>query len=241
VVPSHETLAAALYYLPLLRRAADRRPTPAPPAFVLDADRLSPYRDEVEQFDNRYMVSMPSSERLQSLGVSRLMYVRNGGAAPESDDLNADFAWLDSNGIPVRQVSLADFQTADQAPAGPADAGAPAAGSVHHHYSYGGGGGYGGHFFFWHQYGWYAPAPPRGVRAPAAGAAMPAPSRAASYRPIVRETMFSSRLFGGGVGIGKMKPTGFGRISVRTARATGAISVGRGRSGSWGRGSSSFG
>jgi hypothetical protein len=234
VVPSHETLAAALYYLPLFQRAAKRRPTPAPPAFVLDADRLSPYRDAVEHFDNRYTVSLPSGQRLQSLGVSRLLYVRGGDAAPEEDDLNADFAWLDGNGIPVRLVSLGDFQPA----AGPPDAGAPASGrgSGHVHYSYGGGGS-SSHVFFWHQYGWYKPAAPRGYHAPVAA---PAPSRAASYRPVTRPTMFSTRMVGGIAGIGKTKPTGFGRISIRTARGTGAISVGRGRSGSFGRGSSSY-
>jgi hypothetical protein len=52
--------------------------------------------------------------------------------------------------------------------------------------------------------------------------------------------MFSTRMVGGIAGIGKTKPTGFGRISIRTARGTGAISVGRGRSGSFGRGSSSY-
>jgi len=242
VAPSHETLAAALYYLPLLRRAADRRPTPAPPAFVLDADRLSPYRDEVEHFDNRYTVSLPSAERLQSLGVSRLMYVRGGADAPESDDLNADFAWLDNHGVPVRLVSLSDFQPVDQEPNTAPDAGAPATGSIRHHYSYGGGAGW--HFYFWHQYGWYAPSPGRGIAAPLAAATAPAPSRAASYRPIARQTMFSTRTIGGIAGIGKVKPTGFGRISIRTARSTGAISVGRAgggtwRSGSFGRGTSS--
>jgi hypothetical protein len=252
VVPSHETLAAALYYLPALRRAADGRQAPAPPAFVLDADRLNPYRDEVEHFDNRYTVSLPSASRLQSLGVARLLYVRGGAGALESDDLNADFAELERSGIPVRLVSLADFQPAAEEikPVGTTaarpvaaasktpDAGvAAAAGSTtHRHYTYYGGGYHWSHVYFWHQYGWYAPAPPRG--APPRMPPAPAPSRAASYRPVARQTMFSSRTVGGVAGIGKAKPSGFGRVSVRTSRSSGAISVGRGRSGSYGRGSS---
>jgi len=206
---------------------------------VLDADRLNPYRDEVEHFDNRYTVALPSAARLQSLGVSRVLYVRGGDGALESDDLNEDFAELDRSGIPVRLVSLGDFQAA-AAPNVP-DAGAPAtaSGSTHRRYYYGGGGSW-SHVHFWHSYGWYSPPPPRGVpsRMPPPS---PPPSRASSYRPVARQTMFSSRAVGGAVGIGKTKPSGFGRISVRTARSTGAVSVGRGRSGSFGRGSFSSG
>ena len=240
VVPSHETLAAALYYLPILRRGTDSRHVPAPPAFVLDADRLNPYRDEVEHFDNRYTVELPSAARLQLLGVSRVLYVRGGDGALESDDLNEDFAELDRSGIPVRQVSLGDFQAASDGPNVP-DAGAPAtaSGSTHRRYYYGGGGSW-SHVYFWHSYGWYSPTPPRGAPSRVPPPAPP-PSRASSYRPVARQTIFSSRAVGGAVGIGKTKPSGFGRISVRTARATGATSVGRGRSGSFGRGSFSSG
>lgn len=240
VVPSHETLAAALYYAPILSRANESRQAPAPPAFVLDADRLNPYRDEVEHFDNRYTVALPSASRLQSLGVSRVLYVRGGAGAPETDDLNEDFAELDRSGIPVRLVSLADFQAASETGASNVpkvpDAGAPSAGSTHRRYSYGGGGGSWSHVHFWRQYGWYEAAPPR-----TAPYRPPPPSPASSYRPVPRQTMFSSRAVGGAVGIGKQKPSGFGRISIRTARSSGNISVGRGRSGSFGRGSSSSG
>jgi hypothetical protein len=53
--------------------------------------------------------------------------------------------------------------------------------------------------------------------------------------------MFSTRAVGGIAGVGKQKPSGFGRVSIRTARSSGAISVSKGRSGSFGRGSSSSG
>jgi len=47
---------------------------------------------------------------------------------------------------------------------------------------------------------------------------------------------------GGGPGIGKQKPTGFARVSVRESRSTGNITgVRPGRSGSFGRAFSSGG
>jgi len=238
VVPSHETLAAALYYLPWLQRAAASRTTPAPPAFVLDANRLASYTDEVAHFDNRYTVSLPSAASLQALGVSRLLYVRDGSGTLESDDLNADLTELERAGIEVRQASLADFERDPVAPAA-GDAGAPATAShmssTRSHYHYGGGGSW-GYVYFWSQYGWYRPAPPRGPRPPP-----PPPSHVASYRPVARPTLFSTRAVGGIAGVGKQKPSGFGRVSIRTARSGGAISVSKGRSGSFGRGSSSSG
>jgi hypothetical protein len=205
---------------------------------VLDANRLASYTDEVAHFDNRYTVSLPSASSLKALGVSRVLYVRDGGATLESDDLNADLAELERSGIDVRQASLADFERDPVSP--PArDAGAPATASAHTtstrtYYHYGGGSW--GYVYFWNQYGWYRPAPPRGPRP-----APPPPSRAASYRPVPRQTLFSTRAVGGIAGVGKQKPSGFGRVSIRTARGSGAISVSRGRSGSFGRGSSSSG
>ena len=78
--------------------------------------------------------------------------------------------------------------------------------------------------------------------------AMPAMSRLpvtnysrVSYAPAPRQTMFSSRSVGGTrSGIGKQRPSGFGRVSVRTNTSTGRMSgIRSGRSGSFGR--SSFG
>ena len=55
-------------------------------------------------------------------------------------------------------------------------------------------------------------------------------------QPALRPTIFSSRTLGGGTGIGKQKPTGFGRVSVRASRSTGSITgIRSGRSGSFGR------
>jgi hypothetical protein len=49
--------------------------------------------------------------------------------------------------------------------------------------------------------------------------------------------MFSSRTVGGTGGIGRQKPTGFGRVSYRTSGSSGSS----GRSGSFGRSSYSSG
>jgi hypothetical protein len=89
------------------------------------------------------------------------------------------------------------------------------------------------HFLFWPSYGWHtsrAPAPtPQRVGPPML-------SSGAAYRPALRPTIFSSRTLGGGPGIGKQKPSGFGRVSVRASRSTGSITgVRTGRSGSFGR------
>ena len=59
VVPAHQTLAAVLYYRPAFEAAQAARAVDAPPLFVLDANRLAPYRDADNEFDNRYFVSLP--------------------------------------------------------------------------------------------------------------------------------------------------------------------------------------
>ncbi|HEX7501488.1 MAG TPA: hypothetical protein VF524_14490, partial [Polyangia bacterium] len=57
-----------------------------------------------------------------------------------------------------------------------------------------------------------------------------------TFAPSPRPTMFSSRTVGGLSGVGKQKPSGFGRVSYRAGGG------GFGRSGSFGRSSSgSFG
>ena len=99
---------------------------------------------------------------------------------------------------------------------------------------------YGGHpqrhFVFWSFYGWRASAPRQPPIVQRSPAALPQVSRGADYRPASRPTLFSSRTLGGGAGVGKQKPSGFGRVSVRASRSTGSITAVRtGRSGSFGR------
>ena len=115
VVPAHQTLAAALYYLPMLAAAQAVRPPDAPPVFVLDSNRLAPYGDADTQFDNRYFVKLPNAEQLAALGVRHVLYV---GAEPrELDDLNAALVALCQHGVDVKMVALGDFVRAGDEPA----------------------------------------------------------------------------------------------------------------------------
>ncbi len=59
IVPAHLTLAAAVYYRPRFRPDARRRD--APPAFVLDRNRLAAYPDDPTRFDNRYTARLPQA------------------------------------------------------------------------------------------------------------------------------------------------------------------------------------
>jgi hypothetical protein len=219
VVPSHQTLGACLYYLSVFQQAARTRPTPAPPLFVLDANRLAPYRDSATQFDNRYLAPLPSAASFATLGVKRILYVRpDDHSLTELDDLNDDFVQLDRQGIQVRALALSDFVST----------GSP----VRPVYYYGGAPHY--HSYFWRSYHWgpsYSP-----------GFSL-RPTPALAYHPVSRPTIFSSRTLGGMAGIGRQKPSGFGRVSVRVSSAGHLTSYGSvQRSGSFGRSrSSSFG
>jgi hypothetical protein len=234
VVPSHMTLGACLYYLPLFRDSAQTRPRPAPPLFVLDANRLNPYRDQPDQFDNRYVAPVPSASALTAAGIKRILYIRPDAASlTELDDLNADFVSWEQAGIPVRAVPLSDFSQAETA-ATPA-----AATSASHLFFWGGHSHH--HPFFWRSYGFGAgPAPAR--RPPRTAPPPPRLSEAPAYRPSFRPTLFSSRTIGGAPGVGKQKPSGFGRVSVRmnAGRVTAIGSSARRRSGSFGRSRSSY-
>jgi len=234
VVPSHLTLASAVFYRPVFLSARARRPENAPPVFVLDRNRLARYTDEDDQFDNRYVAKLPTADNLRSLGIRHLLYVTpSKSELRELDDLNDDFVDFAKRSIDVKVLPLSDL---DAPPAATPSGAAPPATAYY----------YGGHphthLWFWRSYGWYAPGPyvrvPSGSPAPA----LPAPSppaqasRGASYRPVSRPTIFSSRSLGTGSGVGKQRPSGFGRVSVRTSASTGRVtSIRPGRSGSFGR------
>ena len=227
VVPSHLTLGSAVYHRPLFLRARAERSPAAPPAFVLDRNRLARYVDEDGQFDNRYVAKLPTSENLKSLGIRHLLYVTPSKSdLRELDDLNDDFVGFAQASIDVKVLPLTDLDPAPTAQTSTASAPSTA------YY-------YGGHplthLWFWHSYGWYTPGPAARLAAPA-----PSPPRnvstGAAYRPALRPTIFSSRTLGTGSGVGKQKPSGFGRVSVRASKSTGTISgIRSGRSGSFGR------
>ncbi|HEY8927092.1 MAG TPA: hypothetical protein VIU64_22070, partial [Polyangia bacterium] len=96
VVASHLVLGATLFYLPLLERTREERQAPSlvaggaggsppsppaaprartPPMFVLDSNRLAPYREEADLFDNRYLARVPSASALTDAGYRRVLYV----------------------------------------------------------------------------------------------------------------------------------------------------------------------
>jgi hypothetical protein len=110
VVPSHLTLGAALYYLPAFERARASRPAVAPPVFVVDRLRLTPYTDDGSRFDNRYWAGLPPRDALLAAGIRHLLY-----AAPDettrldAHDLNDDLVAVDRGGIDVKVLALSDF------------------------------------------------------------------------------------------------------------------------------------
>jgi hypothetical protein len=223
VVPSHLVLAALLYYRRLL--AKNRATPPAPVAFVLDRDRLSPYVDDAGRFDNRWLAKIPDAAGFSALRVKRLLYVAPAGVTQELDDLNDDFVALHAAGIDVKLLPLSDLDREKSALVAPVRAGAPAAHSYH----------YGGspltHWWFWNHYGWRAPPTGLGATAPTGV------SRGYEFVPRPRSTLFSSGAPGGPV-VGRTRPRGFGTVTFH--RRTEPSSSG-GRSGSMGRGGTSFG
>jgi hypothetical protein len=115
VVPSHQTLAATLYYLPRFERTQRTRAKGTPPIFVLDSYRLLPYMDEEQQFDNRYVAKIPDPEAFRALGIKHILYVSPDGARNyEMDDLNGAFLALDESGIDIKMVALTDFSEAQE-------------------------------------------------------------------------------------------------------------------------------
>src|SRR5213075_2902173 len=115
---------AALYYLPLFERNGETRPASSgaggsgpsssaspsawprartPPMFVLDSNRLAPYQEAADQFDNRYLARVPPASALREAGYRRVLYVRPVGQSPEQlrelDDLNDDFVAYRDAGV----------------------------------------------------------------------------------------------------------------------------------------------
>ena len=237
VVPSHQTLGAALYWQPRFQAAASGRAGDAMPVFVGDDARLSPYTDAGDKFDNRYLLRVPSAASLKGLGVERLLLVRPHGGQVELDDLNDDFVALHKGGIDVKIVALDDFveSQGDAGVSGVArstSTSTSATPSHSHSYYWGGSPIY--HTYFWPVYGWGSPVVTRTVPVAPPPALAPRIGGGATYTPAPRPTMFSNRTIGGVSGVGRTRPTGFGVVSVRGGEVVG-------RSGSWGRSGSSGG
>lgn len=141
VVPSAQTLAAAVYWRPLLAASRHGRPEDAPAVFVLEGDRLAPYANQVDRFDNRSLARLPDVAGFRALGVGKVLYVRaERGQVAEAEDLNPLFTALAAHGVEVRHMALAAVDEA----AGPEPEGPAAASTVAQRW-------------FWARY-WYRPA-----------------------------------------------------------------------------------
>ena len=200
VVPSHETLAATLYFAPLFERTKQTRPQPAAPVFVLDRDRLDPYEDDDQVFDNRYWAKLPTAENFGALGVKHIMYVAPQSGDLELDDLNDEFVALAQAGIDVKTLAMTDF--AERTDVQPLYYEGTSYAGVQFYF----GGCWWWHQHFWDLYGWYClpgrppiPYPPNGV------------SRGCHYHPVFRATVFHGA------------PPRIGRIQARTSRWDGRL------------------
>jgi hypothetical protein len=251
VVRSHETLAALLYYTAHVQ--AQKTPEGAPGLLLLDSQRLTPYTDANNQFDNRYLAAMPSAAALQQRGVKNIMYiVPSREQQEESDDLNADFVTYKDAKINVVLFPLSDLQrVTEQVPKTNPDGTTRTVSETRYYY----GGGLGSHLGFLMLYSFLAPRPVVYYPGPMGGGPgfggrsttlgnIPPPASPPSYTPRSRPTSFSGTQVGGQSGVGRTKPSGFGRTTVRTSggRVTGIQAgsrSGSGRSGSLGRGGAS--
>ena len=238
VTPSHETLAAMLYYANYVQEQKKKAPEPAPALLLLDSRRLSPYTDDGNKFDNRYLANVPLADALQERGIRNVLYVvPDRSQKQENDDLNDEFVEYKSKQIGVSVFPLSDVQqvqerVAEQQPDGSTRT------VVRHNYYYGGG--YGSHMGFLMMYAFLAPRPMAYYHYPYGGGRRMTMSntrstvRAPSYTPRARPTQFSGARVGGARGVGRSKPTGFGRTTVRSSG--GRITGLGGRSGSFARG-----
>jgi hypothetical protein len=95
------------------------------------------------------------------------------------------------------------------------------------------------HWWFFSHYGYGSPGVLRDSRnIPIPRPSSPPPNyNPPTYRPTSRTTVFSSTRVGGatGTGVGRSRPTGFGRTSVRMGGDGNVTGVRSGRSGSYGR------
>jgi len=232
VVKSHETLGAAMFFAAELEENKGKRKGKVAPAIVLDSNRLNPYTSEKTQFDNRYAVTLPTGKELKGMGIESVMYVTATDKSKELDDINDYAVEYEKEGLKISMLALDAFQKDPEykPEEGKKD---PSRG-----YYYGGARHHHTHFFVYYPMFIYRPMYPM-YMAPTASRA-PARVRKPAYKPSARKTMFSGRKTGGAGGVGRRKPTGFGRVS--TLQGKGGKILGT-RSGSVGRfrSSSSFG
>ena len=251
VVRSHDTLAALLTFAELVQQRRESLADGAPGLLLLDSERLAPYVDEGSQFDNRYLASAPGAAELQQRGVKQILYITpNRAQRNESDDLNPLFVEYQSAQMGVEMFPLTDLvpvtETVERTEP---DGTTQTVRETHYYY----GGGLSSHLGFFLLYSFLLPPPmlfyPSYAGRGFAGRSVargdlrrPANVRRPNYQARPRPTMFSGRGVGGQRGVGRRRPSGFGRTTVRSSggRVTGLGSRSRARgfrrSGSFGRG-----
>ena len=127
VVPVEQTLAAAVFWQPTLMGSPSARNTDgtagsAPVVFILDGQRLAPYQNQVDRFDNRSCAKLPDAAGFGRLGIRRILYVRpHQGAVAEADDLNQLFVTCIAKDIEVRHLGLDQFAGIEAESDEPAD------------------------------------------------------------------------------------------------------------------------
>ncbi|MDQ3010328.1 MAG: hypothetical protein M3X11_06460 [Acidobacteriota bacterium] len=250
VVRSHETLGAMVYYAHEIEEKRSKVPENAPALMLLDGNRLATYTDQDTQFDNRYLAKVPPADQLKQRGIQQVIYLtKDQTQTAELDDINDDFVEWQKNGINVRLLRMSDFKPYDAPVTTTAGTTGTAtndsSSNVVRHYYYGG-----YPYSHWWFYSHYYYSSPRQLYYPSGGRNIPIPPstsrptfQAPSYRPVSRPTVFSASRVGassGSTGVGRTKPSGFGRTSVRMG-SNGSISGTRsGRSGSYGRSGGGF-
>jgi hypothetical protein len=237
VVKSQSTLGALLYYAKEVEQKAEKRKPSSPAVIILDSNRLTPYTDEDNQFDNRYIAKLPTADNLSSLKITSILYaVPSENQTAELDDINDDFAIFKEKGINISMLPLSQFQPAPSTEVAdaskmPITSGTTTTGTSNTYY-------YGGHSSFLpYFFMWYAMTPRTYIPSYTYNRLPPTTMRQPSYTPVRRPTLFSSSKVGGAKGIGKSKPSGFGRVSTRVGSNGRTSGIRAGRSGSFGRSS----
>lgn len=250
VVHSHETIGALAYYANEIDEKRKKLPENAPAMLLLDGNRLASYTDQDNQFDNRYLAKLPPAEELKQRGILQVIYLtKDQTQNQELDDINEDFVEWQKNGINVRMLQLSEFKPYDEPlTATNATSATPTTTTVRHYY-------YGGypysHWWFYDHYYWSRPTTiiygngysygggyGSSYRVPPPPVNSRPNFEPPSYRPVSRPTVFSSARVGtspGTTGVGRTKPSGFGRTSVRRGGDGRVTGVRSGRSGSYGR------
>jgi hypothetical protein len=198
-------------------------------SIVLDANRLTPYTDAANEFDNRYMALLPAASALRERGIAKILYVTpSSSQRHESDDINETLVeWRDAR-LAVNMLPMDAFEP-DTNIASAGDAGTLAGEPVQDQF-------YGGTqdsnaYFYRHYPGFiffYTGGPYRGYST--ANPRPPSRVTRPTYTPQPRRTMFSGRTTGGAAGVGRQRPSGFGRVTTRAGGS--GLTV---RSGSTGR------